>query len=295
MNTNQLIENLPGSEYHLPIKGISRSGLSLMDVPKKYWYKYLSGEAEREETKALRIGGAFHTLTLEPHKFTDSCIIVPEDAPKRPSITQRNAKKPSADTVAQILWWDEFNAKCDGKTVIKSDEIAVMKAMAQSVLSEPASRKVINADGIIEPSFFWFDEEFEIDAKCRPDYYRKDGIVVDLKTCADAGEEAFQRSVMNYDYDLQAFMQIEGIHKVTGDRPTDFIFVCIEKEAPYCAAFYTATPELIACGEAKYRRLMKIYAACKKADKWPGYGSFIRPLNMPEWYVSKHVRVEEVS
>lgn len=285
---NQVIYDLPSEKYHMAAKGISRSGLmEIAKNPRKYWWKYLSGLAETEETNSLRIGGGFHTFVLEPHKFNDVCVIVPKEAPRRPSIAQVNAKKPSEDTLAQIEWWKNFDAANGLKTYIKTDELAEMKEMAQSVLSEPASKKVISAAGHIESSFFWHDEDYGVDVKCRPDYYRDDGILLDLKTCADASEEAFQKSIVNYGYDLQAFMMMEGVERVTGKRPSDFVFVAVEKDAPYCVAFYSATPELLACGEARYHKLMAIYAACMKKNHWPGYGSFVRPINPPEWYVKK--------
>jgi len=283
----RMVENLPADEYHAHA-AMSRSGLVTMaKTPKHYWYKYLSGKYEDEKTHALRFGGAFHTLTLENHKFDDVCVVVPKDAPKRPSISQINAKKPSESTLEQIAYWEEFDAKHKLKTLVKADELAEMKLMAQSVLSEPAAQKVITGAGKIEATFFWYDENYGIDLKCRPDYYRDDGIVLDLKTCASANQEDFEKSVANYYYDVQAYMCMEGIEKVTGKRPTDFIFVCVEKDPPYCTAFYSATDELLEAGRQRFARLADLYAICKKKNHWPGYGHFIRPIGIPHWLNKK--------
>jgi hypothetical protein len=286
-NSARMVLDLPADAYHAH-PAISRSALATVaKTPKHYWYKYLSGQYEAEKTNALRFGGGFHTLTLENHKFNEVCAVVPEDAPKRPSVTQVNAKKPSDDTLAQIAWWEEFDEKNKNKTIIKAGELTEMKLMSAAVLNEPASKKVINASGKIEATFFWHDENYGVDLKCRPDYYRDDGIVLDLKTCADASEYAFERSVADYFYDVQAYMCIEGIRNVTGKEPTDFIFVCVEKKPPYCVAFYVATDELIECGRLRYHRLMEIYSACKKKNDWPGYGHFIRPIGVPQWLAKK--------
>lgn len=283
----RMVENLAADEYHSHAS-ISRSGLvEVGKTPKHYWYKYLSGEYQDKKTNALRFGGGFHTLTLENHKFKDVCAIIPKDAPRRPSITQINAKKPSEDTLKQIAWWSEFDEKNRIKTLIKADELAEMKLMAESVLAEPMSKKVINASGKIEASFFWHDDNYEIDLKCRPDYYRDDGIVLDLKTCESAAGEEFERSIANYFYDVQAYMCMEGIEKVTGKRPASFIFVCVEKTPPYCAAFYSATDELLESGRIRFNHLADIYAACRKKNHWPGYGHFIRPIGIPHWLNKK--------
>ncbi len=284
---NRQIDNMPSADYHKH-PAMSRSALMELDrTPRHYWYKYLSGEAESEESDALRFGSAFHTLVLEPALFDAACIVVPPDAPKKPTIAQRRAVKCSDAGKQSIAWWDDFYAKAGARAIVEEDEIKGIKAMAAAILAEPASGKIINADGKVEQSFFWYDDTFRVEVKCRPDYYRDDGIILDLKTCADASEYEFQRSAVNYGYDLQAYMQIEGIERVTGKRPADYVFMCVEKAPPYCVAFYSATPEFIACGEARYNKLMAVYAACIKANLWPGYGPMVKPINPPSWWVKK--------
>ena len=45
---------------------------------------------------------------------------VPADAPKRPTKTQLNAKKPSPETLAQIDWWEEFERGDGAREIVLS-------------------------------------------------------------------------------------------------------------------------------------------------------------------------------
>lgn len=284
---NRIMHDMDIDLYHSH-PAVSRSGLMLLlRSPQHYWWEYLSGQAEKKDTKALRIGHAFHTLVLEPATFDQRAVVVPEGAPKKPSVTQLNAKNPSADTVAAINWWNQYNAYAAGKLQLSQEEFDGMQRMAQSLRNQPASDKVLVASGKIESSFFWYDEEFGVHVKARPDYYRNDGIVLDLKTCADASRHAFEKSIADYGYDVQAYMQMEGVRRVTGRKPEAFVFACVEKDGPNAVAFYTADKDMLDCGEYRYREAMTKFAECQRSGVWPGYGSMIQPISVPFWLQRK--------
>lgn len=265
--------NLDIAAYHAH-PAISRSGFMELDrTPRHYWWKYLSGKAEPEDTDALRMGQAFHTLVLEPNTFTTRFQV------------WSGADKRTKEGKAEYQM-----AEATGKVPVKKKEYEAMQDMAKSLLSEPASKKILVADGQIEPTYFWTEDG--VDCKCRPDYFRTDGIILDVKTVDSASESAFQRSVINYYYDVQAYMNMRGIEAVTGKKPQAFVFVCAEKEAPYCCAFYSATDDLLAVGEARFHKLLKVYKECKAQDRWPGYGSTIKPLGVPEWFIKSVIVTE---
>jgi hypothetical protein len=267
---------------------VSRSGLlELLKSPQHYWWRYLSGKAEKTDTNALRTGSAFHTLLLEPAQFDKRVAVVPEDAPKYPSTAQWKAKSPSDETVKSMKWWTDFELTHQGKSIIKQSEFEHLQAMAKSILAQPAAGKIITANGKIEASFFYTDKTHGVEAKARPDYWRDDGIVLDLKTTADASESEFSKSIVNYGYDIQAFMQMEAIETVTGKRPASFVFICVEKDPPYAVAFYEASSDMLRCGEYRYHNLMKKYAHCFNSDVWPGYGHLIRPISVPDWFINR--------
>lgn len=283
---NRVIYGMDIDDYHAHA-AVSRSGLMLMEQsPQHYYYHYLSGLAPKIDTTALRVGGAFHTLILEPMTFNERVAVVPANAPKKPSITQLNAKKPSEDTIIAIDWWQQFDAYVNGRTVIDNAEFNKLQAMANALKGQPASNKVFVPGGHIEASYFWYDEQYGVHVKTRPDYNTPQ-IVLDLKSTIDASRDSFEKAIVNYGYDIQAFMQMEGVERVTGVRPQNFVFCCVEKEPPHAVAFYVASDDMLNCGKYRYHKLMDKFSRCLKSGVWPGYGELIQTISVPDWYLRK--------
>lgn len=264
--------NMSNEEYHAH-SALSRSALALIDkTPRHFQAFHLDEEFIREEKDALNEGTIFHTLALEPHDFAKK-VHVWSGAP-------RNTKA-GKEEYAEAL------KGANGKIVVKEKTVETIQAMVKSMLSEPAAKKVLGGEGNIEASYFWDDPETGVNLKCRPDYVRKDGLIIDLKTCSDASPDGFSKSLYNYHYDMQAYMCMTGIELAGGDKPKGFIFAVVEKTPPYISAFYFADETVILSGEAKFKRLIKIYKACLDSGKWPGYGSLIQPISIPEWALYK--------
>lgn len=268
----KIVEDMPTREYHAN-KAISRSGLmEIARSPQHYWWKYLSGKALPDDTTALRIGTAFHCLLLEPKRFNDTALVW--------SGKPRNTKEGK----------DEYaiaESQANGRVLIKQDEFNQLQDMAASILAQPAARLIIAEHGKVETSFFWKDKDYGVNVKARPDYWRDDGIVVDLKTTNDASSDAFSKSIVNYGYDVQAYMQMEAIEQCTGKRPDAFVFLVVEKDPPYAVAFYQADNDMLRCGEKRYKSLIAKYAECLESGKWPGYGALVRPIGVPSWFVTR--------
>ena len=104
-----LFAGISNAAYHAG-DGISKSGLDLIArSPLHYFAKYRSPDRERDEpTEAMKLGTAVHSAVLEPESFASDYIVVPADAPRRPTTVQLNAKKPSDDTVIAIEWFSEL-------------------------------------------------------------------------------------------------------------------------------------------------------------------------------------------
>jgi hypothetical protein len=286
--TCELIRDISNEDYHSR-PSVSRSQvLELQKSPKKYWYKYISGLAEKETSEALDLGTAFHTLILEPSDFGDTVAIVPDDK-KNPTKAQINAKNPSDSTRLLIEWWDNFRAQNEGKILLRQKDITNLQDMAKSIREEKAAQKILGKKGIIEGSFFWTDEETGIMVQSRPDFITADGkICVDVKTTKDASADAFQKAIVNYGYDLQAFMCVEACRRYFKHDPDAFIFIACEKEPPYDTAFYLADEYILRRGEMLYRNLLDKLKECQDADHWPSMGGgFVEVISLPKWEINK--------
>lgn len=275
---------ISNADYHGG-PGISKSGLDqIARSPLHYWSRYLDPQrTPTEQTASMRLGTAIHTAVLEPDQFNSRYVTVPDDAPRKPTSAQLNAKKPSDDTIAAIAWWDRFNAERGDREIIDQADAATCSAIAQVVRQHPTARKVF-ATGQAEMSCYWTDRETGLLCKCRPDWLALP-FIVDLKSTEDASADAFQRSAWNWRYWVQAAWYIDGVEQATGQRPDAFVFGAFEKSPPYACAFYYADQAMIDMGRAEYRRLLRILADCMSTDRWPGYDTDVRPLGLPAWAI----------
>ncbi len=76
---------------------------------------------------------------------------------------------------------------------------------------------------------------------------------------------------------------MDGVERATGKRPEQFLFLCVEKRAPYAVAVYAADAEMIQIGAEAAARDLEVLATCKAAGAWPGYSDQIETISLPPW------------
>lgn len=198
------------------------------------------------------------------------------------------------------LWADlvEMNrATNDGKTIISAEDFDQISAMRDAVMAHKSAGALLAPDrGMAELSAYWRDPETGALCRCRPDFLRKDGLVVDLKTAIDASPDGFSSAMNAIRYDVQAAFYLDGLREAIAQgredlpAPKAFVFVAVEKTAPYAVATYLVPAETIEIGRREYRADLNRYAECAASNTWPGYGDAIQPLGLPEW----RLRREEI-
>ncbi len=281
-----LVPDMPAEEYHA-VRAMSASGLKLMrQSPAHYFGTHLDPNRPDEKASRSKANGTLtHCLMLEPAEFDKRFIVVPEEAPNRPSDRQRKAAKPSPETVAAVAWWDAFNRSAAGKIVVEAEALASAKAQAAAVRALPDVAALLSV-GQAEASAFWIDEQTGELCKCRPDHTHPAGdgvILVDGKTCQDASAQGFGRSIWNYGYHLQAAWYADGFERATGQRVHGFVFAAVESAWPHQAAAYMLGDDVLDKARTENRRLLNLYAECKRTGNWPGYQAGIQLINLPPW------------
>lgn len=275
--------DLSNEDYHGDLSRVSKSGLDLLHrCPKRFKWELIDGN-RREPTEAMTIGTQAHVFTLEPGKISDHYMRAPQDAPKRPTERQLNAKKPSDETVKAIEYWRDFDTISKEKEVLTAERWEQLEGMSRAVWDNRFARQLLEEDGWAESTLLWTHPESGIDCKTRPDWLLKDGsIMVDLKTTKDAGP-AFERSAMAFRYHVQAAFYMKAAEVALGQRPDKFIFLCVEKEPPFLCSVYVADEELIRAGEEEMETDLQVLQACRNTQQWPDYGDTVRPLRLPPW------------
>jgi len=265
---SKIIKDMSIEEYHAH-PAISKSGLDLVaKSPRHYWYEYLRPERdEREDKTHFVIGQAFHTLVLEPELFNEQFLVW--------SGKPRN-KKAGKEEYAQAQY------EANGRSLLKKSEYEDIKQMAKAVREHPGAMRLLNANGQAESSIFWTDPETGIECRCRPDFLRDDGLIVDLKTAHDASHETFMKSAFTHRYDVQSAFYSEGA-KQAGITPMGFAYVVVESKKPLCVSTFSTDQDMMMLGEYRMRKDMATFAACLKRNEWPGYSGMIKPLGIPAW------------
>lgn len=267
MNTyNKIIPDLSNADYHANTEAVSNSQLSrVLRSPATI-------NAKMKQTPALRWGSLVHTYVLEEEKFKRDVAVMPDGLD-----SGKGAK-------ARV---EEFESQNAGKEIVSADEMIQLFTIRNAVWSDfDACRLLRMFNGRVEHSIFWEDEATGVKCRCRPDFWREDNIVVDLKTTTDSSSWSFGASAWEYGYDRQSAFYSDGIKAVTGSAPEAFVFIAIEgKEEPFIKVeCYNVEPEVMAIGRSRYRSALEIYKKCLDAGSFPKkMNTGIKPLILPKY------------
>ena len=262
---------MDNTDYHAH-PAISKSHLDqVARSPLHYWAAFLDPNRQpREATPAMAIGTAVHTHVLELDQWDARYAIAPENIDRRTKMGKAE--------------WEVFTTAATGRTMLSRADADHVMRMGHAVYSHPAAAMLLGLPGKAETTHMWDDAATGLQCKCRPDWLTDDGsLIIDLKTTEDASPAGFRKLIANWRYHVQAAWYLNGIEQATGTRPDQFIFICVEKKAPFAVAVYAADAEMIQIGNEAAARDLDVLATCKAANAWPGYSDQIETINLPSW------------
>ena len=261
--------------YFLEMKQCSQSWLKYFgpnpiagNTPANFYHEYLSPDADRKMTDALRFGQAFHLAILEPEEFNK-----------------------------RVEWWD----KTKGTNTIAFEEAESSMAdrmllcptvwkeklvdMLDAYLANPETRALLEIEADNEVTMVWTDKETGIECKGRLDRAAiKSSLLIDFKTTRDASEEGFKKSVREFGYHIQDAFYRSGYEEVFGEKPAGFAFPLIEKEPPYLTNLCQLSDDALEAGDYIFRRNLRHYADCIDKGHFPGYGPGTKTVGLEKWY-----------
>ena len=109
----------------------------------------------KEPTSGMDFGTLVHLLILEGDKLEEKYYILPEDAPKKPTKSQLNAKNPSEDSIALMAWWEEQRDKAAGREFIDFDLYQKANKIKEYVYRNPSTRWVLDNITTTEQKLEW--------------------------------------------------------------------------------------------------------------------------------------------
>ncbi len=298
--------------YHHPehhyrrAPGISASEVKVFanECPAHYQHRFLGEPAIRTESAAMVLGSMVHNLVLEPHVFDQRYLVQPEpgelDLVTVPQLKawlkdhNLNQAGNKSELIERILQQDpdapvwaamEEKRKQSKKKTVKPELMEQAHYMAESVLSNPQARQLLSR-GDAEVSVWGKHEETGLLIKARPDWLRE-GICIDLKTCACSSPQAFGRDFVKYGYDLQQAHYTSTLTSA-GIEIRAFAFIAVENEPPFITQVYLLNNEGIKAAFRRWEGIMKRLAECLEKDEWPGYADGETELTLPRWYYQQY-------
>lgn len=265
-----LHRDMPAADYH-GTDALNASGLKhLRRSPAHYYGAMLDPHRPMPEpTAAMRNGTLTHCALFEPDALASRYVVRPAGIDGR----TKDGKAALAELAAS------------GREVIDADAMAAAQRQADAVRRLPEVAALL-ADGYAEASAFWLDGETATLCKCRPDWVAPagDGVVlIDGKTTQDASADGFGRAIWTWGYHLQAAWYADGFEAATGLRVHGFVFAAVESAWPHAAAAYMLGDDVMDRSRAECRRLLRLYAECRRTNTWPGYPAGVQQINLPKW------------
>lgn len=259
--TPEVIDGMSSADYHRSTSLGSSSLKTLATKTPAHW-KWDSEHPRHSD--AFSLGTAVHSLVLEQDESEFAVV----DAA---NWMTKDAKAAKAEALTS------------GKVPLLTKDYEQVKAMRDSVMAHPLARAAFT-DHIPERSIFW-QHETGTGLKTRPDALHTDGplgnLIVDLKTAASADPNEFGRTAATFGYHIQQAHYQTGLQAATGED-FGFIFVLVEKTAPYLVSVVELHSDDVARGAGLAERGIKIHNECTKTGVWPGYQSN-EPIELPRW------------
>ena len=255
-------------------EGISSSEIKdwVSAVSPAHW---LEKQGKNWDSDAFRFGRVFHAMVLEnlePKVF---------HAP----INQKTGKAFGSTSLKYEKAFDEFKAE-NGADFLTVSEFGKAQVMAKSC--KKVASHILEGIGYNERSFFTEDKETGVVLKCRPDRI-KGKYLVDLKTCASIGE--FEKSITKYLYHVQAAFYLDVFEQNMDMKMNGFIFIAVEKQAPYDSGVFVLSGDFLEIGRLQYRKALEEMIDCKATGNYRGImnGEEQIVIDAPNWLYKKYL------
>ena len=227
-------------DYHADGRVVSSSGLKEAKKSSRHFAYFLLNP--KPTTLTLDFGNAFEIALVDAvagtKQFDKDVSVI--DYNNRPDPTKTMAANVNKEWKEEIMQSGKYIIPATGE----KESLEACKRMVDSAMAEPLIRELLSIVDY-QKSFIWRDPDCGVMCKTRPDIgIRNKKIILDIKTTRDASPEQFPKQSANYDYPLQAIMQIEGaLQSGYLEKVDEYFWLACEKEPPYNAVLYRLQDE----------------------------------------------------
>ena len=253
------------SEYHIS-EGISKSSLDKLGKSPLHYKHAL--ENPTESTPAMAFGSLVHCVVLEPSRIEAEYAVAPK--------VDKRTKAGKAE-------YAEFLLTSEGKIVVSQDDMDNAYAMAESIQNNQLASTLMCQTGVVEKSIYSVDPDINILKRGRCDKICENAkMIIDLKTTQDGSPKGFQSSIFKFNYHVQVAYYID-LCREQGLDIERFLFVVVEKTAPFATSVYELDEHTIELGRREYKERLATLSRCLKTDVWDSYSNEIITIETPNW------------
>ncbi|MGB3898146.1 MAG: PD-(D/E)XK nuclease-like domain-containing protein [Mesorhizobium sp.] len=282
-----IYRKIPMEAYHGQLTvapSISSSGLRVIEnkSPLHYWatsYLNPARVEDDDDTDAMVLGRAAHTLLLGEDGFRDDYVVRPDTYE-----TDKGEWKPWSGNANVCKQW-LADRRAEGKTVLLKSQVEAVKGIAEQLSRNQDALDLLR--GRIERSIIVKDKT-GVYVKSRPDSIPNDMVIADLKTCADASQRGIARSILDQGYLQQMALAITSLEQVGGSHINQAVLLFVEKKPPYAFNIKPLDNGDIYTAMRINRRAIDTFARCLAENDWPTYQDSMLTWSAPQWWSDRH-------
>jgi len=262
-------------------------------------FKWFNVDKRYKDTKAMIEGRLLHLAVFEPEKFSQTVVVdghTPENVQllktkdeiiafiserekieglqkmKKDELVELCRSFCTANKIQDVLLYEEFKEQMAEKTVINQELMEKLELMRNRVLEHRFCQRYIDK-GECEVLLSGEIEGVQIRGRLDHMAYNKDldqYIIMDLKKCRNSERFAWERTVFEEKYFIQAWLYTELIKQNFG-KDSLYVYMPIEGTAPYICEAYAADDGQLDAGEQLARKKLQQLKISFKNNYWPGY------------------------
>lgn len=248
-------------------------------------------------TPDTAIGNAFHHLLLEPERFASRFVVAGTC-----EATVKSTGAPCRLNGSRFVsggWYCgtkghapavAVDAPADERTILDGDDLARATALADAVRADPHASEVLRLAPMREVSLVWIDRWTRLPCKGRVDVFgHGQGRVRlwDVKKSARAHPDEFEREILKRGWHQQIAHYDSGL-RALGLTPDEVGFIVVhdcKADDVHEVGVYDLVTDALELGREKNEKALAEYAACLRANRWPGWGR--RPVSVPTYALAR--------
>lgn len=231
---------------------------------------------EREATRSQALGTLWHTALLEPKQLENRYCVT--------DLLRAGSKA-----------WDAEVLAAAGRELVKRKELQECEDMVAEVMADPGPlADILNHPGLkTEVVMIWRDKATGAWCKGKMDIFvAEHAIAADVKSCTDATESGFLRSVRDYRYHYQTAFYVRGC-RALGLEIADFPFFAIEKRAPYLYKPWYMPGYAVEHADRQISSLLSRAVEHAEKDEWPRYDTELQTIHYPPSWLDEEQKENE--